>query len=961
MSRTMLRAFATLLPSTALALAILALPDAPAKAQGYDQYGGMGGMGGGGMGRRGGPDWNDDKKNGPGGWDDKDKKDDRKGPEDFSKGRGKDRSNDGAKASGDGSRRGRTPGEKFGKGPRDDDSKPDRGRKFDTPSRVGSKGRDSDREERGSRWGKVKPGDFGKEGGRFSRPGRDTDKDGSKNLTPKPGDTAGDPKRPWPGKPPRENDGDTAGAPGNPFPGRPWPGKPPRENDGDTAGTPGNPMPGRPWPGKPPRENDGDTAGTPANPFPGRPWPGKPPRENDGDTAGTPANPFPGRPWPGKPPRENDGDTAGAPGSPFPGRPWPGKQPRENGGDTAGHPGNPFPGGGWPGRPPRDNGDTAGAPDKPFPGRPWQGRPPRDGEIGTGGIPGNPWAGRPWPSRPPRDGEIGIGGTPGNPWPGRPWTGRPPREIDTGAAGGIYCGPMGCGNVPFPQWPVRNPQQPVGGVVGQIPCVPIDGRGSGCIPIDGLPITGVDLPANWPIPPVIVVGPGGPMMTPPDFGDNDRSDRFSRFGSAGFNGPLTPDALFERAGPNGGRGPSEIVERIPPRARFRPTAAPLPPRRNVAPRQRFRQRELLVTVQGAQPDTVAGQLARNFNLVMRESRGFALLADRRVYRFSIPDGRGIEAIRASVANVPGVTQASPNFYHYLQGEMGGDAGWLQYALPKLRIPDTMELASGRGVTVAVIDSGVDIKHPALQKANIAFFDTVENGDKDPDPHGTAIAGIIAGKGDVQGIAPGVKILAIRAFAREELGAAPTTTTLAMARAMDIAVARGAKIVNMSFAGAEDPLLSSLIDAAYAKGVICIAAAGNEGPEAPPAYPAAHPKVIGITATDEKDGLYDMANRGNYVSVAAPGVDILVPVTGEALDYMSGTSFAAAHITGIVALLLERNPKLKPDQVREILLEAAHDLGRPGQDDEFGAGLADAYGAVSIAQSALKVQSSSFNR
>jgi subtilisin family serine protease len=449
-------------------------------------------------------------------------------------------------------------------------------------------------------------------------------------------------------------------------------------------------------------------------------------------------------------------------------------------------------------------------------------------------------------------------------------------------------------------------------------------------------------------------------MSPPDFGDGGSSDRRRRFGP-GFNGPMTPDRLFEEAGPNRGRGPSEIIERFPPRSKFRPTTAPMPPRRNPAPRQRFRARELLVTVQGAQPDAVAGRLARSFNLVMRESRGFALLQDRRVYRFSIRDNRGMDNLRAAIANVPGVAQTSPNYYHYLQGEMGGDAGWMQYALPKLRIPDTLELASGRGVTVAVIDSGVDIKHPALKGADIAYYDATDNTVKDPDMHGTAIAGIIAGKGDVQGIAPGVKMLAIRAFASEELGVSPTTTSLAMARAMDIAVARGAKIINMSFAGAEDPLMTSLIEAAHAKGVVCIAAAGNQGPDAPPAYPAANDKVIGITATDEKDGLYDMANRGAYVSVAAPGVDILVPVTGEALDYMSGTSFAAAHITGIVALLLERNPKLTPDQVRDILSQAAHDLGKPGQDDEFGAGLADAYGTVTRARLTIRVQSSSVNR
>jgi subtilisin family serine protease len=174
------------------------------------------------------------------------------------------------------------------------------------------------------------------------------------------------------------------------------------------------------------------------------------------------------------------------------------------------------------------------------------------------------------------------------------------------------------------------------------------------------------------------------------------------------------------------------------------------------------------------------------------------------------------------------------------------------------------------------------------------------------------------------------------------------------------VAKGARVVNMSFAGPRDDLLISLIDAAYDKGIVFIAAAGNQGPTAPPAYPAAYEKVIGITATDEDDGLYAMANRGNYISVAAPGVDILVPVVGNALDYMSGTSFAAAHISGIAALLMERNPKLGPEDIRQLLLSTAHNLGQAGYNADFGAGLADAYGAVSMAVGP-KVQSSSINQ
>ena len=389
--------------------------------------------------------------------------------------------------------------------------------------------------------------------------------------------------------------------------------------------------------------------------------------------------------------------------------------------------------------------------------------------------------------------------------------------------------------------------------------------------------------------------------------------------------------------------------------------APIPARRDLtlAERPQFQPNELLVTIEGAQPDAIAGQLAQTFNLTILESQGFALLENRRVYRFSIPDNRPVETVVAAVGGTPGVAQSAPNFLYYLQGAgaTGKEALSLQYALPKLRVPDTQDLVSGRGVTVAVIDSGVDTRHPALKDADITFFDAVDGGIKDPDQHGTAITGIIAGRGEISGIAPEARILAMRAFAPQRLGAPPSTSSLALARATDTAFTKGARVFNMSFAGPRDPLLLSLIDAGNAKGAVFVAAAGNAGPSAPPAYPAAYEKVIGITATDEDDGLYAMANRGAYVSVAAPGVDILAPVVGRSLDYMSGTSFAAAHISGIVALLKERNAKLEPEEVRRILLAAAHDLGAVGVDEDFGAGLADAYRALGMAGPALGAQSS----
>ena len=143
----------------------------------------------------------------------------------------------------------------------------------------------------------------------------------------------------------------------------------------------------------------------------------------------------------------------------------------------------------------------------------------------------------------------------------------------------------------------------------------------------------------------------------------------------------------------------------------------------------------------------------------------------------------------------------------------------------------------------------------------------------------------------------------------------------------------------------DPLLARALAALHQKGTILIAAVGNAGPKSPPLYPAADPNVIAVTATDADDQLFALSNRGAYIAVAAPGADILVLAPDGAYQLSSGTSFAAAYVTGIAALMLERKPGLDPDTLKKALQNSAKDLGPKGRDDQFGAGLADAYQGI----------------
>jgi subtilisin family serine protease len=113
-------------------------------------------------------------------------------------------------------------------------------------------------------------------------------------------------------------------------------------------------------------------------------------------------------------------------------------------------------------------------------------------------------------------------------------------------------------------------------------------------------------------------------------------------------------------------------------------------------------------------------------------------------------------------------------------------------------------------------------------------------------------------------------------------------------------------------------------------------------------------VIAVTATDAQDRLFAASNRGSHIAISAPGVDIFLPAPDEKYQMTSGTSFSAAYVSGLAALMLERNPALKPDEVRAILMKTARDLGAPGRDDLFGAGEADAFAAVSAVATAPAV-------
>lgn len=354
--------------------------------------------------------------------------------------------------------------------------------------------------------------------------------------------------------------------------------------------------------------------------------------------------------------------------------------------------------------------------------------------------------------------------------------------------------------------------------------------------------------------------------------------------------------------------------------------------------------EVLVTMTPATPPAVDDQVAAAYGLQVLSRDTLALIGQRLV-RYRIPDGRTVQAVVALLAAEPRVAAPQPNYIYRQQSDPSRP--WLksaQYGLEKIAAPAAHALAHGRGVLVGVIDSAVDGSHVDLAGAVAGSYDAIGE-PVTPDLHGTGIAGIIAGRGTIEGIAPEARLLAARAFVPGSARRQGRTTTQVLLKSFDWCAAQGARVLNLSFAGPKDPLAQKTIEASAARGIVMVAAAGNGGPTAPPAYPGAYDDVIAVTAIDTQDRLYPAANRGAYVAISAPGVDVLVAAPGNAHDMQSGTSFAAAFVSGVAALMIERNPELKPDALKALVMRTATELGAPGRDSEFGAGRVNALASV----------------
>ncbi len=395
-------------------------------------------------------------------------------------------------------------------------------------------------------------------------------------------------------------------------------------------------------------------------------------------------------------------------------------------------------------------------------------------------------------------------------------------------------------------------------------------------------------------------------------------------------------------------GGSKAVAGAPARIVRPPVALPLRRGGNGAPpagEGRLRPDEVVIEVPLAATPQVIAALEQRHALIHLDQFASQLQGTNLVLA-RISDGRTVTAVVLALQADAAVMSAQPNYLFTLQQTAiakGADDLAVQYAVTKVRLPQAHQLATGAGVLVAMIDSGVDAAHPELARAIAETFDTLDGSGR-PHSHGTAIAGVIGARSRLTGSAPAARILAVRAF--DPRGNTAEGSTFSILKGLDWAAVKGAGVINLSFAGPSDPALGRSLDGAYKNGIVLIAAAGNAGPKSPPLYPGADPSVIAITATDAEDKVFAGSNRGAYIRVAAPGVDVLVAAPDGRYQVSSGTSFAAAQVSGIVALMIERKPNLRPDAVRTLLFATGTPLLSEGRGAPVTVRLTDAYRAIS---------------
>ena len=265
-----------------------------------------------------------------------------------------------------------------------------------------------------------------------------------------------------------------------------------------------------------------------------------------------------------------------------------------------------------------------------------------------------------------------------------------------------------------------------------------------------------------------------------------------------------------------------------------------------------------------------------------------------------------------------------NHVHAPAGLLAGEAADTPEAGPNAAPPAP---AQAGGVRVGLIDTGVDAGHPALAGATVRRQGFA--GAYHSDVHGTAVASLLAGRsGAFSGAAPGAVL-----FAADVYGGSPSGgSSTGIAEALAWMVRNEVPVVNISLVGPRNALVEAAVRRASGRGVLIVAAVGNDGPAAAPLYPASYPDVVGVTAVNARGRVLPEAGRGPQVDFAAPGADMAAAGPGQGYVSVRGASFAAPLVAGLLA----RRPGRR--EAVQALAAEARDMGARGPDPVYGRGL-----------------------
>ena len=248
---------------------------------------------------------------------------------------------------------------------------------------------------------------------------------------------------------------------------------------------------------------------------------------------------------------------------------------------------------------------------------------------------------------------------------------------------------------------------------------------------------------------------------------------------------------------------------------------------------------------------------------------------------------------------------------------------------------------GDGIKIAVIDTAVDVNHPDLDRTRIKILNaTGEPIGRKYNGHGTSTCSIIAAKDDtngVIGVAPNAQIIAIKGLQRDGTG-----SLTVVANAVKMAINEGVDIINMSLSSSYiTKLLKAQVERALKKGIIVICSSGNTGKDNNVQFPAALPGTIAVGSINRSRRVSSFTSKGDSINISAPGELITVAYRKGGYGKMSGTSFSAPFVTGIVALLLQAKGKMTPAEVMKLVTETAEDILDDGWDASSGSGIIDA--------------------